>query len=236
MNRNLVIGTLIFTVGIVGALTSFIIINSRFLTAAFLSWTVVGIVYIAILSKGVRGGLNPLLALKAYEETVAHLLEEFSLHDVPPYFVPSKYAKEPVMLISSSGEFRFSPVPNRLIIYEKDDYALRIKTLGTVISKDLGGISGGGVVTAENMLKLILVNDMNIADDIIISESPAGDVITVRLLSPLVKHSELSLIAANIYIQLIGTILAEATQKIIKLHEYEVKRKELTSKFMVVGE
>jgi len=236
MNRNLVIGTLIFTVGIVGALTSFIIINSHFLTAAFLSWTVVGIVYIAILSKGVRGGLNPLLALKAYEETVAHLLEEFSLHDVLPYFVPSKYAEEPIMIISSSGEFKFSPIPKRLIIYGKDDYALKIKTLGTVIASSIGGLSGGGVNAAENSLKLILINDMNIASNLAISESPTGDIITVKLSSPLLRHSELSIIAANMYIQIIGTILAETTQKVIKLHEYEVKRKELISKFVVIGE
>lgn len=236
MNKDLLIGTIIFTVGITGALTSFLIIDSPFLTAVFLSWVVVGLVYVSILSRGLGGGLNPLLILEAYETSITHLLEEFGLYDIEPFFVPSKYSKEPVMIIPSSGEFKFSPVPRRLIIYGEGEYALRVETFGTAISRKLGDISGGDISAAENTLKLILVNDMNLADDIIVSESSAGDEIAVEISRPVLKHKEELVVAANIYLQIVGTIISETIQKIIRLIKFESGNKQLTFKFLIVGE
>jgi len=237
MIKTTYIGLFILAISITGALTSFFIIGSLKLTAVFSGWILVGAIIIALFSRTFSEALNPLLTLKTYEDFIKCILEEFSVHDIKPLFIPSNKAGEPIMLITpteKNSNFNLKIIPKRFIIYNSNNYALRIETLGTFLYRQLEGITLDGIPTLESTLKTLLINDLNIAKDILLIESPEENKVIIKITSPLIRDVLRNESNSNVYLQIVGVLLAESLKKVVQLDNLKIDGKNLILNFKVL--
>lgn len=235
MNIRYLMGVMLTVVGISTSLTSIFIINIPFITAVFIAWTMVGLVLIATSKIPFKTGVNPSSLALIYENVIDNVIEEFGLHDLNPLYVPSKKAGEPVMLLSLSDEASLEGIPKRMLIFMGRDYMLRLPTLGTIINREVGG-AGEDLASAEANLKMILTDYLEIADDVMIMEDSGGDGYIVKVQSPKIKYKYRTNPPSNIYCQIIGPLLSEATGMPLLLNKLIIDKGSIQMKFKLLGE
>lgn len=234
MDLRLSIGVILLTCGSLLALTSYTIINSVLLTASFISWIMVGATLIALSRVPSRININPSTLAQIYEEALDNVIEEFGLHDVAPIYVPSKYAGEPVMILTLSDNVNIERVPRRLLIFMGDNYVLRLPTLGTIILKEVGE-AASDLPSAEELIRDVIVDYLDIAGSIAVTEGVGGNLYVAVVNKPKIKYSSGTNLASNIYSQVVGVILSEALNTKLMLTKLSIEREEIKLEFVKLG-
>jgi len=234
MKQYTLAGIALLITGLSGVLTSFFIINSIPLTAAFIAWIMIGLVLLAISRNPLKLGVDPTVLSRIYEEAIDNLIQEFNMHDVQPIYAPKKYSGEPVMILSLNDNINLPRLPKRLITYVNNNYILRIPTLGTTLLKELEATIPD-LSSAEEMVNTIIVDILDSANNVRISEYAGGKEIVARISSPKIKYTYKTNPSSNLYTQIIGPIIAEATNKLIKLKNMEISKGYIELSFTLIG-
>ena len=199
--------------GLTAAAAALLLAGSPRLAAAFVSWAMAGAV---LLVTGVRR-LRRVEAVRIYEEVVDSVVKEFGLHDVKPLYAPSSIAGEPVMILSPANPGAVRRVPRRMLIFAGDTVYLRVPTLGTMLLGELGGVSD--IPSAEAVLKTMLKDYLEVADDVLVAEEAGGESYVVEISRPRLRYDLRSNVPSNVYCQVVGPVLAEAVGALLKLEE-----------------
>lgn len=223
-------GITLLAVGISGFLTSYFVINYIQLASVFAGWIFVSLVMILASSPG-QSVLNIDALVKSYKLLVWQVLEEFDLHNESPYFLPSSISNTPSMYIPVTENPHFSRLPRRLFTYG-DSQGVRIEVLGTHVLSEVGDV-GEGLSGAESSLSSILSNYLGLARGVEVADV-GGEVIDVRIngVNKAFMGSEPP--SVNIYTQVVGPILAEALNTVVKLVSMEGGGSSLFMRFRVV--
>ncbi len=222
------IGILLLAASISGFITSLTVIGYIQLAAVFGGWILASIVLVLV---STAGGIssNPVSLIRSYRYLVRQVLEETGLHDINPYFLPSQASGAPSMYISTSS----SPtenIPKRLFVFQ-NSLGVRLETLGSYLLDELGGV-GSGLSSAEAFLKSVLKAYLELAKDVEAGES--GDTVVVRISKYIREVVEDDPPPVNIYVQIIGPVLAEALARPIRLENISVEDNGISLRFSLV--
>jgi hypothetical protein len=225
------LGLIMISLGFSGFLTSYFIIGHNQFASVFLGWLFSSLVfYLVVSSSGYAS--NPESIINSYRSIVRQVLEEFDLQHEYPYFIPSSLSKAPALFIVAGDDPKFSSIPRRFIVLGGLN-GLRLETLGSYLVGELGGV-GSDLSSAESMLKSILVTYLEMARDVEVVESGGYDII-VSVSKYVRDYIEGDPPAVNIYVQIIGPIIADALDNIIKLVSCESDGGRLIVRFHVWG-
>ena len=217
---------LMLSMSIAGTFTAFFIIESYALTAAFLGWLLVSIISMVIYSAR-KMISNPEVIIDSYRNIVQQIVEEFNLHDLSPYYIPSRFASTPSLYLPADSNVNCGSFPKRVLVMTRN-IGIRLETLGTYLINELGGLADG-LSSAEAFLKSVLSTYLEIARDLEIQET--GDkTYLIRIKKGISKYLE-DPPSVNIYSQIVGPVLSEALDEIVKLEYIRREKSDLYLSF-----
>jgi len=233
--KHAVIGLNLMIIGIVGSITSFILLNTPELTAALVGLAMVGAVMFAI---GWEMPEHPIKAMREeieyLRENIERMFEELNILDVKPSFLPSSMSKDekPSIIIPLAKHLHVKEakkLPERFIITIRNIPYLKLRPPCTKLIEDLAVSKVENVGQVEDILSKILVQHLNIADSVKVAEKPDN---TILVVASKMKYfggeyrGKVGFTSA-----LIGTVLAETLGRKIDFINLEIKGRDFILTF-----
>jgi len=228
--KHAVIGLNLMIIGIVGSITSFILLNTPELTAALVGLAMVGAVMFAI---GWEMPEHPIKAMREeieyLRENIERIFEELNILDAKPSFLPSSMNKDgkPSIIIPLAKHLHVKEtkdLPERFVITIRNIPYLKLRPPCTKLIKELAVSKVENIGQVEDILSKILVQHLNIADNVKVAEKPDSTIIVVASKMKYLSKGYRGKVGFTT--ALVGVVLAETLGKKIDFISLKIKGKD----------